>query len=141
MGERVAVKPGSAFERTNSQKRQLALQTENSTVGISLFQGMTSSDSAMLGGDGSPGGQSEEELSSVAYAGQQQQAGGGEGLYSSGQGTSGSGQDSAGGGQQHESKQGGADTQTGDEVDMLDLHYISAKCGCQYLNLNHDVLI
>lgn len=122
MGERVAVKPGSAFERTNSQKRQLALQTENSTVGISLFQGMTSSDSAMLGGDGSPGGQSEEELSSVAYAGQQQQAGGGEGLYSSGQGISGSGQDSAGSGQQHESKQGGADTQTGDEVGMLDLH-------------------
>ena len=49
MGERIAVKPGSSFERTSSQKRQLALQTENSTVGISLFEGMSSSDAAMLG--------------------------------------------------------------------------------------------
>ena len=79
MGERVAVKPGSTFERTNSQKRQLALQTENSTVGISLFQGLSATDAAMLGASSSSShsrSQSEEELSRISEhqlsAGQQE---------------------------------------------------------------------
>lgn len=68
MGERVAVKPGSTFERTNSQKRQLALQTEHSTVGISLFQGLSATDAAMLGANSSSHSrsQSEEELSRIS---------------------------------------------------------------------------
>ena len=49
MGERIAVKPGSHFERTSSQKQQLALLTEKSTIGISLFQDVASQDSALLG--------------------------------------------------------------------------------------------
>ena len=49
MGERIAVKPGSHFERTSSQKQQLALVTEKSTVGISLFQDMASQDSGLSG--------------------------------------------------------------------------------------------
>ncbi len=105
MGERVAVKPGSTFERTNSQKKQLALQTENSTVGISLFQGMSSSDSAMLGGDGYSRSQSEEDVNSAAFAGQQPD--GGQGVSGSGQrfdtgeqAAAGSGQGIYGGGQQ-----------------------------------------
>ena len=126
MGERVAVKKGSLFERTNSQKKQLALQTENSTVGISLFQDLSSTDSAMLGGDphGDPHGhgciQSEEELSSAAFA--RQQAGGGDGVAGSGDGVAGgglgsepgnqwghgSGQELAGGGQQQPGSQQGA---------------------------------
>ena len=69
MGERIAVKPGSVFERTKSQKRQLALQTENSTVGIKLFQALDSSDTAKLGGtEASSDTVSEEELSSSAFA-------------------------------------------------------------------------
>lgn len=69
MGERIAVKPGSVFERTRSQKRQLALQTENSTVGIKLFQALDSSDIAKLGGtEASSDNVSEEELSSSAFA-------------------------------------------------------------------------
>jgi hypothetical protein len=115
MGERVAVKKGSLFERTNSQKKQLALQTENSTVGISLFQDMSSTDSALLGGGphgdphGDPHGrgQSEEELSSGAFA--RQQAGGGDGVAGGGLGSEpgdqwgrGGGQEPAGGGQQQQ---------------------------------------
>ena len=69
MGERIAVKPGSVFERTKSQKRQLALQTENSTVGINLFQALDSSDISRLGGtEASSDNVSEEELSSSAFA-------------------------------------------------------------------------
>ena len=45
MGERIAVKPGSTFERSSSQKKQLALQTERSTVGISMFHALALSDS------------------------------------------------------------------------------------------------
>ena len=119
MGERVAVKKGSLFERTNSQKKQLALQTENSTVGISLFQDMSSTDSALLGGDpqGDPHGpsrsQSEEQLSSGAFA--RQQAGSGDGVAGgvhgsdpSNQWDHGSGQEPAGGGQQQPGSQQGA---------------------------------
>ncbi len=119
MGERVAVKKGSMFERTNSQKKQLALQTENSTVGISLFQDLSSADSALLGGDphGDPHGhdrsQSEEELSSAAFA--RQQAGGGDGVAGGGLGSEpsnqwghGSGQEPAGSGQQQPGNQQGA---------------------------------
>ena len=47
MGERIAVKPGSTFERTSSQKQQLALQTERSTVGISLFQDTAASECSL----------------------------------------------------------------------------------------------
>ncbi len=112
MGERVAVKKGSLFERTNSQKKQLALQTENSTVGISLFQDLSSADSALLGGTphGDPHGhgrsQTEEELSSAAFRGEQ--AGGGDGVAGGGLGSEpgdqwgGSGQEPAGGGQQQQ---------------------------------------
>ena len=115
----MAVKKGSLFERTNSQKKKLALQTENSTVGISLFQDLSSADSAMLGGspqgdpDGEPHGrgQSEEELSSAAFA--RQQAGGGDGVAGGGlnsepgdQWAHGSGQAPAGGGQQQQQQPG-----------------------------------
>lgn len=107
----MAVKKGSMFERTKSQKKQLALQTENSTVGISLFQDLSSADSALLGGDphGDPHGrsQSEEELSSAAFAGQQ--VGGGDGVAGGGLGSEpgnqwghGSGQEPAGDGQQQQ---------------------------------------
>ena len=48
MGERIAAKPGSIFERTSSQKKQLALQTEKSTVGISMFQDLASADTAAM---------------------------------------------------------------------------------------------
>ena len=53
MGERIAVKPGSAFERTSSQKKQLALQTEKSTVGISMFHDLASADLTALSSSGS----------------------------------------------------------------------------------------
>ena len=69
MGERIAVKPGSLFERTTSQKRQLALQTENSTVGVDLFQPVDASDTARLGNaHASTGSVCEEDLSSSAVA-------------------------------------------------------------------------
>lgn len=69
MGERIAVKPGSLFERTTSQKRQLALQTENSTVGVDLFQPVDTPDTARLGNaHASTGSVSEEDLSSSAVA-------------------------------------------------------------------------
>ena len=113
MGERVAVKKGSMFERTKSQKKQLALQTENSTVGISLFQDLSSADSAMLEGDPHGRSQSEEELSSAAFA--RQQAGGGDGVAGGGLGSEpsnqwghGSGQEPAGSGQQQPGNQQGA---------------------------------
>lgn len=47
MGERIAVKPGSTFERTSSQKRQLALQTEKSTVGVSILHDLAVADSTI----------------------------------------------------------------------------------------------
>lgn len=52
MGERIAVKPGSNFERTSSQKRQLALQTEKSTVGISMFHASPLDDASVQPTDG-----------------------------------------------------------------------------------------
>lgn len=73
MGERIAVKPGSTFERTSSQKKQLALQTERSTVGISLFQDIAASDASLLAADSpSSRSQSQEEVvsSNMADAGQ-----------------------------------------------------------------------
>lgn len=124
MGERVAVKRGSTFERTSSQKKQLALQTENSTVGISLFQGLTSTDSAMLGEDHHSRSQSEEELSSAAFAGQQ--SGGGDGVagggWSSGvdqQGGAGGGQGVVGGEQQLGGQQGYAEGASGGSLSAL----------------------
>lgn len=124
MGERVAVKRGSTFERTSSQKKQLALQTENSTVGISLFQGLTSTDNAMLGEDRHSRSQSEEELSSAAFAGPQ--PGGGEGVagggWSSGgdqQGGAGGGQGVVGGGQQLGGQQGYAEGASGGSLSAL----------------------
>lgn len=67
MGERIAVKTGSLFERTTSQKRQLALQTEKSTVDVNVFQSLDSADSTKFAERVSDGDASEEELSSFQH--------------------------------------------------------------------------
>lgn len=99
MGERIAVKPGSNFERTSSQKRQLALQTEKSTVGISMFHDLAAppDSSSVQAADTQPSNSSNSSLSQL-----------GESLHSDGSTSSHEELDRAGGQRGAASQQGSA---------------------------------